>query len=122
MSTAHDFTVFRKVAGDKIWELIERAEKAERELAEMCTQRDAAVAARIELAKDNLALIKELESIGITTLNGVPNMTLRDHFAGQAMNGIMAESSPSNAVDWVGDVSYAIADSMITARNKEDSK
>lgn len=33
MSTAHDFTVFRKVAGDKIWELIERAEKAERELA-----------------------------------------------------------------------------------------
>jgi len=33
MSTADDFTVFRKVAGDKIWELTERAEKAERELA-----------------------------------------------------------------------------------------
>ena len=33
MSTAHDFTVFRKFAGDKIAELTERAEKAERELA-----------------------------------------------------------------------------------------
>ena len=33
MSTADDFTVFRRVAGDKIWELTERAEKAERELA-----------------------------------------------------------------------------------------
>ena len=33
MSTAHDFTVFRRVAGDKIWELTERSEKAERELA-----------------------------------------------------------------------------------------
>lgn len=34
MSTAHDFTVFRKFAGDKIAELTERAEKAERELAD----------------------------------------------------------------------------------------
>lgn len=33
MSTADDFTVFRRVAGDKIAELMERAEKAERELA-----------------------------------------------------------------------------------------
>jgi len=33
MSTADDFTVFRRVAGDKIAELTERAEKAERELA-----------------------------------------------------------------------------------------
>ena len=34
MSTAHDFTVFSKFAGDKIAELTERAEKAERELAD----------------------------------------------------------------------------------------
>jgi len=33
MSTADGFTVFRRVAGDKIAELTERAEKAERELA-----------------------------------------------------------------------------------------
>jgi chromosome segregation ATPase len=33
MSTADDFTVFRKVAGDKIAELTERSERAERELA-----------------------------------------------------------------------------------------
>lgn len=54
--------------------------------------------------------------------SGYKGMTLRDYFAGQAMNGIMAESSPSNASDWVGRISYAIADSMITARNQEAAK
>jgi hypothetical protein len=93
----------------------------ERELAEMCTQRDAAVAARIELAKDNLALIKELESIGITTLNGVPNMTLRDYFAGQAMIGI-APKDPIGASTWIGYAAYEIADAMIKARNQEAAK
>jgi hypothetical protein len=39
MSTADDFTVFRRVAGDKIAELTERAEKAERELADLRAER-----------------------------------------------------------------------------------
>ena len=33
MSTADDFTVFRRVAGNKIAEFMERVERAERELA-----------------------------------------------------------------------------------------
>lgn len=89
----------------------------ERELAEMRTQRDAAVDARIKLAKDNLTLIKELESIGKTTLNGVTGMTLRDYFAGQAMCGIMAKGNPKDANLWVAPVAYEIADEMIEARN-----
>ena len=91
----------------------------ERELAEMRTQRDAAVDARIKLAKDNLTLIKELESIGTTTLNGVPSMTLRDYFAGQALCGIMAEGNPKDANLWVGPVAYEIADEMIEARDED---
>ena len=94
-------------------------EKVERELAEMRTQRDMAVAVRIGLAKDNLALIKELESIGKTTLNGVPNMTLRDYFAGQSLCGIMAEGNPKDANLWVGPVAYEIADEMIEARDED---
>jgi len=97
-------------------------EKVDRELAEMRTQRDAAVAARIELAKDNLALIKELESIGTTTLNGVPNMTMRDYFAGQAMNGIITESFARDASLYVAAMAYEIADEMIVERNREAAK
>ena len=42
MSTAHDFTVFSKFAGNKIAELTERAEKAERELAAKNAEADTA--------------------------------------------------------------------------------
>ena len=42
MSTDHDFTVFRKFAGDKIAELTDRAEKAERELAAKDKEADTA--------------------------------------------------------------------------------
>ena len=42
MSTADDFTVFRRVAGYKIAELTERAEKAERELAAANAEADTA--------------------------------------------------------------------------------
>lgn len=54
--------------------------------------------------------------------SGYKGMTLRDYFAGQALCGIMSARGPSNAVDWVGGVSYAIADSMLTARNPEAAK
>lgn len=94
----------------------------ERELAELRTQRDAAVAARIELAKDNLTLIKELESIGTTTLHGVPDMTLRDYFAGQAMNKIITEGFVGDASLYVASMAYEIADAMIQERNKEAAK
>jgi len=56
------------------------------------------------------------------TFDQFTGMTLRDYFAGQAMNGIIAESNPSNASDWIGGKAYAIADAMIRARDKEDGK
>ena len=95
----------------------------ERELAEMRTQRDAAVDARIKLAKDNLTLIKELESIGKTTSNGVPNMTLRDYFAGQALCGFISASANRDVLAKLdAGMCYLMADSMITARNQEAAK
>lgn len=95
----------------------------ERELAEMRTQRDAAVAARIELAKDNLALIKELESIGTTTLNGLPNMTLRDYFAGQALCGFISASANRNVLAKLdAGMCYVMADAMIEKRNQKAAK
>ena len=47
---------------------------------------------------------------------GQQGMSLRDYFAAQAMNGIIAEANPSNATDWVAVESYAIADAMLSAR------
>lgn len=45
-------------------------------------------------------------------------MTLRDYFAGQAMNSIMVEADSSNVGKWVGEEAYKIADAMIAARGK----
>ena len=86
--------------------------KLKDELAEMQRQRNAAIAIWQDLEK-------ELQSIGKTTSNGVPNMTLRDYFAGQALCGIMAEGNPKDANLWVGPVAYEIADEMIEARDED---
>ena len=100
--------------------------KLKDELAEMRKQRDAAVDARIKLAKDNLALIERWENVGTTNYMGVTGMTLRDYFAGQAINGIMANGNPHDAVYWVGLAAYSIADQMIEesweSSNKEAVK
>jgi hypothetical protein len=93
------------------------------ELAEMRTQRDMEVAVRIGLAKDNLELIKELENIGTTTLNGVPNMTLCDYFAGQALCGFISASANRDVLAKLdAGMCYLMADSMIIARNQEAAK
>jgi erythromycin esterase-like protein len=96
------------------------------ELNELQKQCDAAVEARIKLAKDNLALIERWENVGTTNYMGVTGMTLRDYFAGQAINGIMANGNPHDAVHWVGLAAYSIADEMIEesweSRNKKAAK
>ena len=52
--------------------------------------------------------------------NGASGMTLRDHFAGLAMNGVIAsctngqEVTPSLAAPWC----YEMADAMLKAREK----
>jgi hypothetical protein len=52
MSTADDFTVFRRVAGEKMAELTERAEKAERELAAKDTEKYCFASCAFHAAKD----------------------------------------------------------------------
>lgn len=85
------------------------------ELAEMRKQRDAAIAIWFGLEKE----LKDIgTTIGTTNHMGVPNMTLRDYFAGQALCGIMVEGTSAAVTRWVGIVAYETADQMIRARNK----
>ena len=44
-------------------------------------------------------------------------MTLRDHFAGLAMQGMIAEKMDS---DEMAETAYEIADAMLEARQKQD--
>lgn len=44
---------------------------------------------------------------------------LRDCFAMFAMNGLIARSGSEFETDWLAKNAYAMADSMIEARNKE---
>lgn len=51
-------------------------------------------------------------------------MLLRDHFAGLAMQGLLARAFTKDEkdrpfVEWVGEFSYEIADEMLRAREKE---
>lgn len=57
-------------------------------------------------------------------------MTLRDYFAGQAMNGLasddasmarlteVAEKSGADVIDYLASASYEVADAMLAERNK----
>ena len=43
-------------------------------------------------------------------------MSLRDWFAGQALNGLMVSCPHSNVVGWAPKDAYTIADAMLVAR------
>jgi hypothetical protein len=44
-------------------------------------------------------------------------MTLRDYFAGQALAGMLSEGrSNSNAIEWMPEKAYDLADAMLAAR------
>lgn len=45
-------------------------------------------------------------------LNKTPGLTVRDHFAGEAMKLL----DPSNGMDWCSERAYAYADAMLRAR------
>ena len=52
--------------------------------------------------------------------NGHPGMTLRDYFAGQALQGVLSSLAPGEWMNY-GDASehaYHFADAMIQERNK----
>lgn len=88
--------------------------KLKDELVEMQKQRDAAIAIWLDLDKE----LKDIrKTIGMTNHIGVPSMTLRDYFAGQALCGIMVEGTSAAVTRWVGNVAYETADQMIRARN-----
>jgi len=86
----------------------------ERELAEMRTQRDAAVAARIELAKDNLFLLKQLESIGTTNCIGVTGMTMRQAYKIAALHSLAKRLQNGNSytADDIAATCGELADAM----------
>ena len=46
-------------------------------------------------------------------------MSLRDYFAGQALAGMLADTSRSGSVEHYVDDAYSIADAMLAERQKE---
>ena len=52
----------------------------------------------------------------VIKFNVTPGMTLRDYFAGQALAGMLANSSARGAWATYAEHSYAQADAMISAR------
>lgn len=49
-------------------------------------------------------------------------MSLRDWFAGQALAGLLADSNAKGTKSEYVKDAYGIADTMLAARNEEDSK
>ena len=47
------------------------------------------------------------------------SMTLRDYFAAKAMQGLISEPSIQGTMDEFAHRAYAIADAMLTAREKK---
>ena len=50
---------------------------------------------------------------------GSKGMSLRDYFAGQALSGLLADTSRSGSVKHYVDDAYSIADAMLAERVKE---
>ena len=95
----------------------------ERELAEIQRTLNSAVAARIELAKDNLYLLKQLESIGTTDCMGVAGMTMRQAYKIAALHSLAKRLQNGNSytADDIADTCGELADAM-TWEDKEASK
>lgn len=53
---------------------------------------------------------------GTLESNSQAGMSLRDYFAGQAMQGLLTD--PNYTAECIGDDAYSYADAMIEARNK----
>lgn len=95
----------------------------ERELAEMQRRFNSAVAERIELAKDNLYLLKELEKNGATSHMGVTGMTMRQAYKIAALHSLAKRLQNGNSytADDIADTCGELADAM-TWEDKEVNK
>ena len=49
-------------------------------------------------------------------------MTLRDYFAGKALQGFCSKAFPPNKrfVEWASEISYEVADEMLKVRGKKN--
>ena len=101
----------------------EYARQLERELAEIQRTLNSAVAARIELAKDNLYLLKQLESIGTTDCMGVAGMTMRQAYKIAALHSLAKRLQNGNSytADDIAATCGELADAM-TWEDKEVNK
>ena len=75
--------------------------------------------------KDNTVIAKEYTDWHIKTGGFARDMTLRDHFAGLAMQGVLIDEAiheeADHAAEWlekIAKASYEMADAMLKERNK----
>jgi len=69
--------------------------------------------------RDNQKIAKEYADWHIKTGGYARDMTLRDHYAGLAMQGLLtAEIVGDYSNDHVAEIAYVIADALLKERNK----
>jgi len=69
--------------------------------------------------KDNVEIAKDYTDWMVKTNGYARDMTLRDHYAGLAMQGLLtAEIVGDYSNDHVAEIAYVIADAMLKERNK----
>jgi len=74
--------------------------------------------------KDNIEVAKEYTEWHIKTGGHLESMTIRDHFAGLAMQGLLATGADyeddihGSGWNWVAAASYKMADAMLKERAK----
>ena len=75
--------------------------------------------------KDNQEIAKDYTDWMVKTGGFARDMTMRDHFAGMVMQGVLVDKAIHNELDiaaeWIGKIaaaSYEIADAMLKERAK----
>jgi hypothetical protein len=69
--------------------------------------------------KDNVETAKDYTDWMVKTGGYARDMTMRDHYAGLAMQGLLtAEIVGDYSNDHVAEIAYVIADAMLKERNK----
>jgi hypothetical protein len=70
--------------------------------------------------KDNVEIAKDYTDWMVKTGGYAKDMTMRDHFAGLAMQGVMASGNLPKSVsdEELADAAYTVADVMLKERTK----